>query len=338
MATFSSSAPRLAGITVAHPCELEENSDLPSEFGYPQMQGIIEFTGIERRPIATSGTISDLANIAGRSLLERLNWETDSIDTIIVVTQTPDYPLPATACLLQHRLNLKTSTLALDINLGCSGYVYGMSVINGLMQTGRLKRALLVCGDLTSRMIAPSDRALRPLFGDSVAVTALEYDVGPILHIDLGTDGSGAPYLISKTGGMHEPGTPLLFMDGVQVMAFSLKRVAPSIQAVLKQSAMKIQDMDAVVFHQANAMMLRSLARKIGANDRQLVIALKNFGNTSSASIPVALCHWMQGRLVSASEMKLLLSGFGVGWSWATAVWRTSQPQVAEFISVPPTR
>ena len=338
MATFSSSAPRLAGITVAHPCELEENSALAAEFGHPQMQGIIESTGIERRPIAKSGTISDLASIAGKSLLESLNWDTHSIDAIIVVTQTPDYPLPATACLLQHRLNFKTNTLALDINLGCSGYIYGLSVINGLMQTGGLKRALLVCGDLTSRMIAPGDRALRPLFGDAVAVTALEYDAGPTLHIDLGTDGSGAPYLISKTGGMHEPGTPQLFMDGVQVMAFSLKRVAPSIQEVLKQGAMKIQDMDAVVFHQANAMMLRSLARKIGAHDSQLVVALKNFGNTSSASIPVALCHWMQGRPVSASEKNLLLSGFGVGWSWATALWKTSQPQVADFISVPPTR
>lgn len=335
MATFRTIAPQLAGIVIAHPSELEENSSLESQFGKQSIRAIIDSTGIERRPVAKVGSVSELARSAGLLLLERLEWTAQSVDVLIVVTQTPDYPLPATACLLQHSLKLNSSTLALDINLGCSGYIYGLSVINGLLQTGGLRRALLVCGDLTSRMIAPSDRTLRPLFGDAVAVTALECTGDSTLWIDLGTDGSGAPYLISRKGGVCSPGSPQLFMDGVQVMAFSLKQVAPSVRQVLSLAAMKIQDIDAIVFHQANAMMLRHLARKVGASESQLVVALRNFGNTSSASIPVALCDWFQSREMSSVYLNLLLSGFGVGWSWATAVWKTRQPRVAEFLALP---
>lgn len=334
MPTFFTTAPQLAGIAVAYPSEFEENISLATQFGQESIQAIINSTGIERRPVAKTGSVSEFAKVASTRLLRRLNWSPESIDALVVVTQTPDYPLPATACLLQHSLELNASTLALDINLGCSGYLYGLSVINGLMQTAGLKRALLVCGDLTSRIIAHSDRALRPLFGDAVAVTALEFIGGSKLWTDLGTDGSGAPYLISQTGGTRLSGTPQLFMDGVQVMAFSLKQVAPSVRRVLCLAAIQIEDIDAIVFHQANAMMLRHLARKVGANEGQIVNALKNFGNTSSASIPVALCDWVYGRESSPGFLNLLLSGFGVGWSWATAVWQTPAPKVADFISI----
>jgi 3-oxoacyl-[acyl-carrier-protein] synthase-3 len=337
MAAFQTPAPRLAGITIALPKASEENASLVKYFEERVVKDIIRSTGIERRPTATTETVCDLGQAAAAHLLERLGWSPTSVGAIIVITQTPDYPLPATACLLQKALGLETTTLALDISLGCSGYVYGLCTINGLMQTAGIQRALLVCGDISSRMIDPNDRSLHPLFGDAVAVTALEL-AGGHMSVDLGSDGSGAPYLISPTGGLKQPGPPRLSMDGVQVMAFSLKRVAPSVNAVLKIAATSIDAIDAVVFHQANEMMLKTLGRKVGAKAEQLVLAVKDFGNTSSASIPVALCHWLRESRPnppSSVNLKLLLSGFGVGWSWATTLWSTPQPTVADMIRMP---
>lgn len=336
MATFKTSAPRLAGLTVALPSGVEENSALAANFGEQAITDIIRSTGIERRPVARTETISDLGQYGAAHLLNRLGWSAASIEAVVVVTQTPDHPLPATACLIQQGLGLDSSTMALDVNLGCSGYVYGLSVLNGLMQTAGLRRALLVCGDITSRMIDTHDRGLHPLFGDAAAVTALEADDAQ-LAIDLGTDGSGAPYLMSRAGGVREPGPPRLFMDGVQVMAFSLKRVAPSIAATLQAARTSMSEVDAVVFHQANAMMLKNLGRKIGATPEQLVIAVKNYGNTSSASIPLALCDWLAGSSAPQKDepLQLLLSGFGVGWSWGTALWKTTRPLIADLVRMP---
>jgi 3-oxoacyl-[acyl-carrier-protein] synthase III len=335
MTTFTSCAPKLAGLCIATPMNVEENLSLAEQFGEKAMIDIIRSTGIERRPVALTETIASLGTLSIKNLISKLNWDPESVDAVIVVTQTPDYPLPSTAILIQNAVGLKTSTIALDINLGCSGYVYGLSVINGLMQTAGLNRALLVCGDITSRMINPNDRGVRPLFGDAVAVTAIELAEGPSMTVDLGSDGSGAPYLISRTGGTIAAGLPQLFMDGVQVMAFSLKRVAPSIEAVLRHANCDIKDIDAVIFHQANAMMLKNLARKIGANDDQLILAIKDFGNTSSASIPLAIASCLMRPNDYKQDLRLLMSGFGVGWSWATALWKTTKPDVIEFINSP---
>lgn len=336
MTTFLTTAPRLAGLVVALPAQVEENTSLANIFGEQTMASIIRSTGIERRPIASTETVSELGTIAANRLLARLGWERPSVEALVVVTQTPDYPLPATACLMQQALGLSSTTLALDINLGCSGYVYGLSVINGLMQTAGLKRVLLVCGDITSKMISSEDRSLLPLFGDAVAVSALE-NAAAQLSVDLGTDGSGAPYLMSATGGIKSPGEPRLVMDGVQVMAFSLKRVAPSVSKVLMHAGQSISDVDAVVFHQANAMMLSNLGRKIGATPEQVVLTVRDFGNTSSASIPLALCDWLQRPNAPnpTRDLRLLMSGFGVGWSWSTALWTTSRPEVAELLRSP---
>lgn len=336
MPSYLTPAPRLAGLVLALPAGTEENTALAERFGIQAMADIIRSTGIERRPVAGTDTVAGLGEQASRRLLERLGWTPETVEAIVVVTQTPDYPLPATACLLQQALGLSPSTLALDINLGCSGYVYGLSVLNGLMQTAGLKRALLVCGDMSTRMIDEADRSLHPLFGDAVAATALEASDAR-MALDLGTDGSGAPYLISRTGGLKEPGRPRLSMDGVQVMAFSLKRVAPSVARVLQLAGLAINEVDGVVFHQANAMMLKNLARKVGASDEQLVLAVRDFGNTSSASIPLALCDWLNRPEKPHPDrpLQLLMSGFGVGWSWATALWTTPRPDVAELLRQP---
>lgn len=330
MTTFSLPAPRLAGLVSALPAHVEANADLADRFGAETIAKIIAATGIERRPVAGTETVSSLGALAARQLLERLDWMPETIDLIVVVTQTPDYPMPATACLLQNALGLGKHTMAFDLALGCSGFVYGLSVVASLLAAGAAKRALLVTGDITSHLIGPDDRALAPLFGDAVSVTALEADGGSgRISFDLGSDGSGAPYLTCRTGGTVEPGPARLFMDGTQVMAFSLKQVRPSIQRVLAEAGKTIAEADHVVLHQANAMMLKTLGQKIGATPEQLVVALKDYGNTSSASIPLALTDCLGG---GAGTKTLLLSGFGVGWSWASAWWETAVPGVCAVV------
>lgn len=333
MTAYATSGVALRGIVTAMPQAVSENSALAEAFGAETMAKIIAATGIERRPVTTTHTVSDLGNIAAAALLAKLDWAPSSIGLIVVVTQTPDYPLPSTACILQQKLGLSTTTAALDVNLGCSGYVYGLSVVTAMMRSGGIRRALLVAGDITTRMISDSNRSLAPLFGDAVAATALELDEASQLAFDLGSDGSGGPYLISRTGGLAEPGAPELFMDGTQVMAFSLKQVAPSVTRALEAAGQEIEAMDHVVLHQANAMMIRTLGHKVKARDDQMVYAVKDYGNTSSTSIPLALCDHLT-RHPASGVQRFLLCGFGVGWSWSTVVWTTPAPAVHDIVRV----
>ena len=329
MTTFSLPAPRLAGLVSALPAHVEANADLADRFGAAAIAKIIAATGIERRPVARTETVGELGTLAARQLMDRLDWAPETIDLVVVVTQTPDYPMPSTACLLQNALGLGRHVAAFDLGLGCSGFVYGLSVVSALLAAGAATRALLVTGDITSHLIGPEDRSLAPLFGDAVSVTALEAGGIGRISFDLGSDGSGAPYLTCRTGGTVEPGPARLFMDGTQVMAFSLKQVRPSIERVLAQAGKTIAEADHVVLHQANAMMLKTLGQKIGATPEQLVVALKDYGNTSSASIPLALTDCLAG---AGGSKRLLLSGFGVGWSWASAWWETAMPEVCAAV------
>ena len=330
MTTFSLPAPRLAGLVSALPAHVEANADLADRFGAEMIAKIIAATGIERRPVARTETVGELGTLAARQLIDRLGWAPDTVDLVVVVTQTPDYPMPATACLLQNALGLGKHVAAFDLALGCSGFVYGLSIVSSLLAAGAAERALLVTGDITSHLIGPEDRSLAPLFGDAVTVTALEGAGGTgRISFDLGSDGSGAPYLTCRTGGTVEPGPARLFMDGTQVMAFSLKQVRPSIQRVMAEAGKAMGEIDHVVLHQANAMMLKTLGQKIGATPEQLVLALKDYGNTSSASIPLALTECLGS---GAATKRLLLSGFGVGWSWASAYWETPAPGVCQVL------
>lgn len=313
----------LRGIVSALPASTQDVTDLAQRFGAEQAERIAAATGIHRRHIARPDQcLSDLALPAARELLGGLGWPADSIDLLIVVTQTPDHPLPATACLLQNALGLGRHCAAFDMGLGCSGYIYGLWNAASLLAGMGRGRALLVAGDITSRTLDANDRSTAPLFGDAATVTALEYDpTAGTLVVDLGTDGAGAPYLIKQQGGQRHPDGPPLFMDGTQVFAFTLREVPKAITSTLAASGLTMADIDHVVLHQANEMMLKRLGQKIGASADQLVLALQDRGNTSSASIPLAISDALGERL-AAQPTYLLLSGFGVGWSWGTAVWQ----------------
>lgn len=317
------------GIVAALPERREGVDDLAHRFGQDAARRVAAATGIQSRHLVAGGQCaSDLAEAAARDLLAGLGWAADSIDLLVMVTQTPDQPLPANACVIQNRLGLGRHTAAFDINLGCSGYVYGLWAVASALASlvtapGRAHRprALLLVGDTTSRYIDPDDRAVAPLFGDAAAATALELDpdAAPLV-VDLGSDGAGAPYLGVAGGAHRHPDVPpRLFMDGTQVFAFTLREVPRAIAATLDAAGWAVGDVDHVVLHQANEMMIRRLAGKIGAEPGRVVLDLAPHGNTSSASVPLALTQEAVAASLCSGARRVLLSGFGVGWSWATA-------------------
>ena len=341
---------RIEGLVAAVPDLIESASDLGRHMGPEQAEKVARATGIDRRRIAPQGLCtSDLALPAAEALLEDLAWPRGEVDLLLFVTQTADYTLPATACLTQERLGLAKSCAAFDLNLGCSGYIYGLWTAASLMRASRARRALLLAGDTTSQLIPADDGNVRPLFGDAVVATALSRsdDDDDVMAFSLGTDGAGGPYLSVGYGGFRDPasdptmppppadGSRRLFMDGPQVFAFTLREVPGNIAQALALAGWSIEEVDAFVLHQANEMMLRHLARKIGIAEDQLALALDGYGNTSSASVPLTLvaADGLAARLEN-ERLKLLLSGFGVGWSWGSLAWSQAPLRVCRQITV----
>lgn len=334
MATSSVSGVRLAGLVSCVPERRETVADLARRFGDDAAGRIAKATGIiERRVVSPGQCTSDLAEAAAKRLLEGMAWDAGSIDLLVNVTQTRDHILPADGFLLHDRLGLRKGSVVLDLTLGCSGYVYGLWTAASLLSALGGQRALVLAGDVTSRIIDQEDRAVAPLFGDAAAATALIAAAdAPAMVFDLGSDGAGAPYLMAAGGALRCPGEPPhLFMDGTQVFAFTLREVPSSLRNVLVRAGWSMVDVDHLVLHQANAQMIRHLAQKVGAAAEQTVVALAGFGNTSSASIPLAMSSELAASL-GAERRRLLLSGFGVGWSWGSAAVEVGPLTVCETI------
>ncbi|MBP2299088.1 ketoacyl-ACP synthase III [Azospirillum picis] len=326
----------LRGIVGCVPEGREGLEDLARRFGDEAAHRIAAATGIESRRIVAPGQCtSDLAEAAARRLLDGLDWTPDSVDLLVVVTQTHDHLLPGTASVLHRRLGLRKGAAVIDVTHGCSGFVYGLWVAAGLLRTVG-GRALLLVGDTTSRLVDPDDRAVAPLFGDGAGATALEVDGGaPAMSFDLGSDGAGAPYLSVEGGAMRRPDLPArLFMDGTQVFAFTLREVPASIGTALEGAGWSIDDIDHLVLHQANAQMIRHLGRKLGVATERTVVALQDLGNTSSASIPLALTAALGPSLTDGAR-RLLLSGFGVGWSWGSVALIMGPLALCETVVLP---
>lgn len=247
-------------------------------------------------------------------------------------TQSPDYFLPTTACLIQQRLGIPTACGALDYNLGCSGFVAGLGLAKGLVETGQAKKVLLLTADTYSKHMDPSDRSVRTIFGDAGAATLVELSetegespIGPIVY---GTDGSGARNLIVRSGAMREPkgsgevgAHDRLFMDGAEVFNFTIQVVPNCVQGLLERAGRKPEDIDLYVFHQANAYMLEHLRKRIQIPQEKFYVSMSDCGNTVSSTIPIALKRaCLDGRLASGNQVMLV--GFGVGYSWAAALVR----------------
>lgn len=332
---------QLTAVAYHLPQAILTNAALEQEFSDWPAQKILDKTGIAQRHIAAPGeTASDLAYHAAEKLFATHDVARADIDFLILCTQAPDYLLPSSACVLQQRLGLPTSCGALDINLGCSGYVYALAMAKGLIESGIRKKVLLLTADTYSKYINARDRSVRTLFGDGAAASVIaagapQQALGPFV---LGTDGSGANNLIVPAGGMRTARSAAtasetedasgnwrsqddLFMDGAQIVQFTLGAVPRTMQELLTAAGKTLDDIDHVIFHQANKFMLDALRRKIRIPEDKFVIEIDTVGNTVSSTIPIAIARARASGRIQPGDTALLL-GFGVGYSWAGTLAR----------------
>ena len=316
----------IAGVAYHLPDAVLTNADLQRIYPEWTVERIAQKTGVDERHIAADGELSsDLAAAAARKLFETGVVAAAGIDYLLFCSQTPDYLLPTTACLLQHRLGIPSTAGALDFNLGCSGYVYGLGLAKALVETGQARNVLLLTGETYSKLLDPADKSVRTIFGDAGTATLVRAgnrpgSMGPFVY---GTDGSGGKNLICTRGALRSgrQDGEALSMNGPEVFDFTLKAVPAAVHRTLKAAAMAMADVDLFVFHQANMYMLEHLRRKLQVPAERFVVDMKDVGNTVSCTIPIALSRAASsGRLVQG--MRLMLVGFGVGYSWAAMVGR----------------
>ncbi|PLY16319.1 MAG: ketoacyl-ACP synthase III [Sedimenticola sp.] len=343
---------RIRGVAAAVPDQVRTLADDAKVFGEDEVRKVSESAGVKQRHISSILCASDLCFAAAERLLAESDCPAEDVDALVFISQTSDYILPATSCCLQERLGLSKDCATFDVNLGCSGHVYGLWVVSSLIASGAARRALVLSGDTIHRMCSPEDRSVALLFGDAGTATLLERceDTVPS-HFVLGTDGSGQDHLKVGAGGCRTPWTPAalqrveceggnkrgagdLYMNGAEVFSFTLRAVPPLVKKVLGGAGKVIGDVDGFVFHQANKFMLEHLGKRLKVPKDKLILSLENFGNTSSASIPLAMVTELGDRLRS-EELDLVLAGFGVGFSWAAASLRCGDMTVPELVLVP---
>lgn len=324
---------RIEAIASHFPEAVLDNATLAALYPDWPPEKILDKTGIASRRIAAEGeTSADLAYGAALKLFAQ-GVDPASVDYLLFCTQTPDYVLPTTACVLQDRLGLRTGVGALDFNLGCSGFVYGLSLAKGLIETGQARRVLLLTADTYSKLIHPGDKSVRTLFGDGAAATLIgecaahEAQIGPFVF---GTDGGGAQNLIVPAGGYRRPRDAAsgeaktdasgnvrsdddIYMNGSAIMAFALREVPAAVETMARLTGRGLNDYDIVAFHQANGFMLERLRAKLGVEPSRFAVRLEACGNTVSATIPIVLEPLMR----APARRRALLLGFGVGYSWA---------------------
>jgi len=320
-------------IAIHLPERVETNEQLQREFPDWDMDLIFEKTGIQARHVAAPDECaSDLGVAAARKLFAEHAIDPASIDFLLLCTQTPDYPLPTTACLMQERLGLRTSTGALDFNLGCSGFVYGLALADGLLRTGSVRRVLLITAETYTKFIHPTDRSLRTIFGDGAAATLIDAAAEPSMRgFCYGTDGSGADTLLMTKGGARDPRRAHkprhrqrwasdLYMDGPSLITFSVDAVPKLVKDVLAATNVRKEDVDYFLLHQATRKMMTYLFDRLELDEQRMPIVLDVCGNTVSSTIPIAIDVLRRdGRLRPGARSMLI--GFGVGWSWAGCVW-----------------
>lgn len=326
------------------PATVLTTADLAAKFPEWSVEKIDKKTGIDERHIAGPDECSsDLAFAAARKLFSSGAVAPADIDCLLFCTQSPDYFLPATACLLQDRLGIPTSAFALDFNQGCSGFIYGLGLAKGLIETGQVKRVLLLTAETYSKFIHPRDRSVRTIFGDAAAATLIEAvngngDASLIGPFVWGTDGSGAKNLIVPSGGMRRPRsteTALeiedssgnsrtqdnLFMDGAEIFEFTLRSVPKAFHDLLARAGKSQEEVDLFIFHQANRYMLNSLRMAMAIPENKFYVAMRHCGNTVSSTIPIAIKHAsLEGKLAPGNLVMLV--GFGVGYSWGGVLVR----------------
>ena len=316
------------------PSTVLTNQDIEKEFPEWSAEKVTKKVGIEQRHIASiAETAGDMACCAAEKMFAEHSIDRSCIDFVLLCTQSPDYFLPSTACVIQERLHLPKACGALDFNLGCSGYVYGLSLAKGLIISGVAKNVLLITSETYTKYIHPMDKGNRTIFGDGAAASLISSEgFAEIGEFVLGTDGSGAEHLIVKSGASRHPQqydelryddskNPIsgdyLFMNGSEIFSFTILTVPKMIKDVLLKNKLSRDDISLYVFHQANAYILDFLRKKMKIDEDKFYLNLHKIGNTVSSTIPIAIYDAQKnGKLCGC----IVLAGFGVGLSWAATI------------------
>lgn len=336
---------RIAGISAGVPKKIINNLELKDLSTDYDAAAFVKMTGVKERRV-DNFTTSDLCLAASEKLISDLNWDKADIEAIVFVSQTTDYFLPATACILQDKLGLSKECYAIDMAMGCSGYVYGLSNVVSLMTSGRIKKALLMVGDAKRRFESSND----PLFGFAGTVTALEYDKGNEgFKFHFGTDGSGYDAIIIPDGGSRNQITLEGFeeeeidgrrynkyqtrMKGMDVFSFGITTAPKSVRKLAEEFNFDYLSSDYFVFHQANMKMNNMITRKLKLDKEKVPTCMYQFGNTSSASIPLTIVTQLKGKIEN-KPTKFICCGFGVGLSWGTVAFETKDIIISDLVEI----
>jgi 3-oxoacyl-[acyl-carrier-protein] synthase III len=351
MSIFTLKGVKIAGIAACVPSNEVHNIDykwIPEKERFLLMRT----TGVISRRVAPKGvTTSDLCIKAGEKLINELGWDKNEIGLCVFISQSRDYPIPATAIIVQDRMNLPRTCMAYDINMGCSGYVYGLSTVASTMIACGVKKALLMVGDISTANISYKDKSAYPLFGDAGCTTALELsDDSFPMHFNLQSDGSGFNAIIIPDGGMKNligkksfeykkisdgiyRHKVQLALDGIKIFNFALKEVTPNINTLLEYCNKNLNDVDYLILHQANLLINETIRKKLKILPEKVPHSIDRYGNTSSASIPLTMITELREKLLK-EELAFMLSGFGVGLSWGSVWLKTEKiicPEVIEY-------
>lgn len=350
MAFLSLDNVKIVGLSACVPPDVEENLTLPVFADQEEAKKVIASTGIARKRVVQSGTTSsDLSVPAIKELLEKLNWSADSVDCLLFISQTRDYIAPITSAVLQGRLGFRQDCYCLDMPLGCSGWVYGMSNLVSLLSHGQFKRGLLVCAETNSNNRSPKDKTVKPLFGDAATVTALEFEEGaPAMQFEFGVDGKGYKAVCAEYGGSRNPVTkeslemkevePGIWRRGIDmvvncmdVFSFAIKVPPVSLQNLISHFEINVDAIDYLWLHQSNHYIDDRIRKKLKMPIEKVPYCLEDYGNTTCASIPLAMVVCAAEELKAAKKDNLAC-GFGVGLAWGSMRFTTDHLQAVELL------
>lgn len=342
----------IRAISACTPKHIEENTDALPIFNEGEAQRVVAQSGIERKHTIIPGsgiTVSDLCVKAFEKAIEELNWERESIDLLVLVSSTGDYITPATSNVLHGKLGLAESCMCFDIRQGCPGWIVGMSTVASMVSTGNFKRAILLCGDASTLMTSPLDKETRPLFSDAGTCTVLEYNLeAKPMEFNHGSRGKSFEAIITPDGGLRNPlsseslkfkeyGTHMVrraidcVMDGMSVFSFGISVAPKSFNALVEKFSVNIDDVDYFLFHQANQYMNGKITKKLKLDSNKVPMSLKDFGNTSCASIPLTLVTQCNKDYENRS-IESIACAFGVGLAWGSFHFFTNEIVCPEII------
>lgn len=343
------------GITAmagAVPNNVVKNLEYTEFFPENQVKEVVEKVGVYERRFADAATCSsDLCFAAAQKLIADNDIDRSEIDLLVFISQTQDYRMPATACTLQHRLGLNNSCIAFDVNLGCSAFIYGMSVVYSMMQTGAIRKALILDGETRSKVYGPRDRRSAFIFGDGgVAALVERSERFGETTLSLNTDGSRADLIMIKAGGYRHMSTPETlkervvdeygnmrsdeqgYMKGGDVFNFVIREIPRDIKKTIAEAGKTVEDIDFFCFHQANNFINAYIAKKMKLNVDKIPHTIEKFGNTSSVSVPLTIVSELKDRM--GGEKTLMMSAFGVGMTWATGIVSFCDTRISDIVEV----